>query len=214
MFLICILGYQSQGHMQITEFYDLERILDGPIMWPMAPWMSHVTFSSFAFHHSLSFLLNHALLQGCKEAISRTDMDCQVRAASIRPGQDDQYALICLQINDSDKNSHQRKPWKETWDVVAIRDLIPKPPGQAGCTGGYMLKMEVQLPEEQYAWILVSHHIFSNICAYSCIILVRGLWESLLVMVLTHKSLSENKTRHEWRPLSPRYFITHSLPEL
>src|ERR1700678_3674366 len=66
---------------------------------------------------SSSFLLNHALLQGHKEAISRTEADCRVRAAGIRPGQDDWYALICLQINDSDKNSHRRKPRKETRGV-------------------------------------------------------------------------------------------------
>lgn len=52
------------------------------------------------------------------------------------------------------------KKLKESKDVVAIKDLIPKPPGQAGRTGGYTLKTEVQLPEERYARILVSHHIF------------------------------------------------------
>ena len=52
------------------------------------------------------------------------------------------------------------KKLEELKDVVAIRDLIPKPPGQAGRTGGYTLKTEVQLPEERYARILVSHHIF------------------------------------------------------
>ena len=58
---------------------------------------------------------------------------------------------------------------------VAIWDLIPKLPGQAGHTGSYSLKKEVQLPEECYAWILVGDYIFSNICAYFCIVLVRGL---------------------------------------
>ena len=69
------------------------------------------------------------------------------------------------------KGKLEKKPKSKD---VAIQDLIPKPPGQAGCTGGYSLKKEVQLPEERYAWILVGDYIFSNICAYFCIVLVRG----------------------------------------
>jgi len=59
------------------------------------------------------------------------------------------------------------KKLEESKDAIAIRDLIPKPPGQAGRTGGYSLKKEVQLLEERHARILVSLHFFPNICAYS-----------------------------------------------
>jgi uncharacterized coiled-coil protein SlyX len=41
-------------------------------------------------------------------------------------------------------------------NVAPIRNLIPKPPGQAGRTGGYKLASEVQLPVEHYTRILVS----------------------------------------------------------
>ena len=44
--------------------------------------------------------------------------------------------------------------------VDPIRNLIPKPPGQAGCGNGYTLAKEMQLPAVHYARILVSLVVF------------------------------------------------------
>jgi hypothetical protein len=56
----------------------------------------------------------------------------------------------------NDVSGNLEKKVKEAKKVVPIKNLIPKPPGQAGRGNGYKLLIELRLPKSRGRRILVS----------------------------------------------------------
>ena len=102
---------------------------------------------------------------------------------------------FCLLLNHADKNvlkGNLERKIEESKDDDPIRNLIPKPPGQAGRRDGYKLADEVQLPPQRHARILVRLAVYVN---YMCL-----FWSSFgqqIVRVIASHGLDPTKSFRE-----------------
>ena len=131
--------------------------------------VSHCTCHANAFttlHQSL-IILHHAPFKSPEKVICWEDMHCWAGTVHCWTKQDHQCAYLALQIirHWCDYSRAFGKKIEEAKEVAPMKDMILKPPGQAGCTKGYSLLDELKLPKAHHAQILVCTRL---LLVYAC----------------------------------------------
>lgn len=108
--------------------------------------------------HCLKLHLHHyALLQSTEKVIPNAEAHHRARATDHWQEQDNWCTPLFAQIINTDTvtQGNLEKKIEEVNKVSLVKNLIPKPLGQAGWKNGYSLFKEVQLPQDCYAQISV-----------------------------------------------------------